>query len=196
MEPLIGQMMMFAGNFAPRGWAFCDGQLLPINQYTALFSIIGTTYGGDGRTTFALPDLRGRVPMHEGQGPELRQRTLGEKMGREEVALGLNEMPTHTHTVDSTKLKGNISFSTKKGNTNTPSATTLLAQGIGTKGRDEIGNANIYQTSSVASGSIEIPTSGDISIGNAGASQAHYNMQPYLVVNYIIALQGMYPSRG
>jgi len=196
MDPFIGQMMMFAGNFAPRGWALCDGRLLAISSNSALFSILGTTYGGDGRTTFALPDLRGRVAIGEGNGPGLRQRTLGQQMGREEVALGLNEMPAHTHTVNSTKLKGNIVFSTEKGNTNIPSATTLLAQGISKKGRDEIGNANIYHTSTVASGSIEIPTSGDISIGNAGASQAHDNMQPSLVINYIIALEGVYPSRS
>ena len=98
MEPFIGQIIMFAGNFAPRGWAFCDGQLLPISQNTALFSILGTTYGGDGRTTFALPDLRGRVPMHAGHGPGLSSRRIGEKGGQESVTLTIAEMPSHTHS--------------------------------------------------------------------------------------------------
>lgn len=125
-EPFIGEIAMFAGNYAPRGWALCDGQLLPINQYQALFSIVGTMYGGDGRSTFALPDLRGRGPIHGGQGPGLSYRTLGEKGGSE-------------------------------------TANTF--------------NGNSLQT-------------------QRGNGQSIDNMQPYLVVNYIIALQGVYPSRN
>jgi len=97
MEPLIGQIMMFAGNFAPRGWAFCEGQLLAINQYQALFSILGTTYGGDGRTTFGLPDLRGRVPMHPGNGPGLSSKRLGQKGGSETNTLNVSQLPSHNH---------------------------------------------------------------------------------------------------
>lgn len=99
MDPILGQLMLFAGNFAPRGWAKCEGQLLPISQYSALFSILGTTYGGDGRTTFALPDLRGRVPMGEGHGPGLSMRKLGAKTGAETHTLTVNEMPSHHHSI-------------------------------------------------------------------------------------------------
>ena len=98
-EPFIAEIIMFAGNFAPRGWALCDGQLLPISQNSALFSILGTTYGGDGRTTFGLPDLRGRSPMHEGSGPGLSSRTLGSKTGSESNILNTNQLPSHTHTI-------------------------------------------------------------------------------------------------
>ena len=99
MEPFLGQTILFAGNFAPRGWALCEGQLLPINQYQALFSILGTTYGGDGRTTFGLPDMRSRSPMHEGQGPGLSQRNLGVKTGTEYNVLNTTQIPAHTHTI-------------------------------------------------------------------------------------------------
>jgi len=98
LDPFIGEIIMFAGNFAPRGWAFCDGQLLPISQNSALFSILGTTYGGDGRTTFALPDLRGRVPIHAGSGPGLSYRNLGAKEGQEEMSLTVSQIPSHTHS--------------------------------------------------------------------------------------------------
>ncbi|WP_340819596.1 tail fiber protein [Methanolobus sp. WCC4] len=101
-DPLLGEITLFAGNFAPRGWAFCNGQLLPINQNQALFSILGTTYGGDGRTTFALPDLRGRAPVHAGNGPGLSPVVLGQKGGAETVALNVNQMPSHTHTLNHT----------------------------------------------------------------------------------------------
>ncbi len=98
-DPFIGQINLFAGNFAPRGWAFCDGQLLPINQNEALFSLLGTMYGGDGRTTFALPDLRGRTPVHPGSGPGLTNRRLGERLGLEDYALTVGQLPSHTHVL-------------------------------------------------------------------------------------------------
>ena len=107
MEPFIGQLMLFGGNFAPRGWAMCDGQLLPIAQYSALFSILGTTYGGDGRTTFALPDLRGRVPMGFGHGPGLSAHGLGSKGGEENVTLTTSQIPSHSHQAMGSNADGN-----------------------------------------------------------------------------------------
>ncbi len=166
MEPFIGEIKMFGGNFAPRGWALCDGQLLPISQYSALFSILGTTYGGDGRTTFGLPDLRGRVAMHAGNGPGLSPRNLGRKAGSETVTLTTNQMPSHHHGL----VSGNAN--------NEAQAAGHL---IGKEGR---------YANSVGS------TMHQASIQNAGGGQSHENMQPYLVVNYIIALQGVYPSRS
>ena len=172
MEPFIGQIIMFGGNFAPRGWALCDGTLLSISQYQALFSILGTTYGGDGRTTFALPDLRGRVAIHEGTGPGLRNRRLGEKGGVEEVTLTTTQIPSHNHTAvmngsdedaDSDELNGNFLA-------NHQAFHSASSQGVTLNG-------------------------GAISVGNTGGSQGHTNMQPYTVVNYIIALTGTYPSR-
>jgi len=161
MEPFIGQIIMFAGNFAPRGWAFCDGQLIPITQNTALFSILGTTYGGDGRTTFALPDLRGRVAMHAGSGPGLSSRRLGEKGGAENVKLTEAEMPSHSHLV--------LSSSTAD-----PSNTGAFATGA----------AN-------TSGSAPA-----LPVTHTGGSLPHNNVQPFGCVNFIIALYGVFPSRG
>lgn len=159
-EPYIGQITLFAGNFAPRGWAFCEGQLLSIAQNTALFSILGTTYGGDGRVTFALPDLRGRVPLHPGQGPGLSSYSLGEAAGTETVTLTEAEMPTHSHS---------MVISTTQ-----PGGTAKAIEGELTPNPIVAPNA----------------------VGNTGGSQPHPNMQPYLALNYIIALQGIFPSRN
>jgi microcystin-dependent protein len=167
-EPFIAEIRIFAGNFAPRGWAFCGGQLLPISQNTALFSLIGTTYGGDGRTTTALPNLDGRAPMHPGTGPGLTRRRLGEKAGAETVVLAESQMPSHIHQlvgseedIDGTSPVGNY-----------------LATGN-----------DLY---SATDGSA---LAGD-SLADTGGTQAHNNMQPYLALNFIIALQGLYPSRS
>lgn len=176
-EPFIAEVRIFAGNFAPRGWAFCDGQLLPISNNTALFSLIGTTYGGDGRTTTALPNLQGRVPMHPGRGPGLTARRLGEKVGAETVTLVEAQIPSHTHT-----LRANSS----NGTTNTPSNTVLLAR-ENLNGRDRI-----YHTNTSAN----LVHMASESLATTGGGQAHTNLQPFLVLNYIIALQGLYPSRG
>lgn len=157
-EPFIGQIVMFGGNFAPRGWALCDGQLLPISSNSALFSILGTTYGGDGVSTFGLPDLRGRSPMHPGSGPGLTPRQLGQKGGAERVTLTTNQLPAHSHDMELTS--GN-------GTTNNP-------VGVGT---------NSTWAQSVAS-------------SDTGGGQAHDNMAPFLCTNFIIALQGTYPSRS
>lgn len=169
-EPFIGEIKMFSGNFAPRGWAFCDGQLLAINSNTALYSILGTIYGGDGRTTFALPDLRGRMAIHAGSGPGLSLRRLGEKSGQETVTLNILEIPFHNHSQ---------TVSTDSGDTAVPTGNLLANTG----GRDPD-----YKTPAGAN-------TAQNSTGNVGGNQSHNNMPPYQVVNYIIALQGIFPSR-
>ena len=176
-EPFIAEIKIFAGNFAPRGYAFCDGQLLPITQNTALFSIIGTTYGGDGRSTTALPNLQDRIPLHEGSGPGLTSRRLGERGGQETHTLTEQEMATHSHGLfgsgDETEEDG------------TQTAANNLT------GHTDL-STNIYKASSGAN-SANMASNALVSEGG-GAS--HNNLQPFLVMNYIIALQGTYPSRS
>ena len=170
-EPFIAEIRIFAGNFAPRGWAFCDGQLLGISQNTALFSLVGNTYGGDGRTTFSLPDLRGRAPMHPGRGPGLTDRRLGQRGGLADVTLTEQEIPSHTHTLVSPEADVNPADS------NDPA------------------NAYFARTSSHIYGA---PSGTDAAnlVGGGGSSSPHNNMQPSLGINFIIALQGLYPSRS
>jgi microcystin-dependent protein len=170
MEPLIGMIVQFAGNFAPRGWALCEGQLLPISQNTALFSILGTTYGGNGQTTFALPDLRGRVCIQPGQGPGLSNYNLGQPGGAESVTLLVNNMPAHNHSYNAA--------STGEGERKATGA-ALAAPA-----------ANIYTTKNP----IDTAMNAQV-IGMAGGSQPVEIMQPYLAVNWLIALEGIYPSR-
>ena len=176
MEPFIGQIMLFAGNFAVRGWALCDGQLLPINSNQALFSILGTTYGGDGETTFGLPDLRGRVPIHMGNGPGLSNRTLGSKSGAETHTLNVNQMPNHNHNPV-------IRASTDEGTSASP--TDLIIGKSGSGDPDFVGS-----TVNTAL------RSDSISSNNMGGNQPHNNMQPFLTLNYQIALIGIFPSRN
>ena len=180
MEGYIGQIILFAGNFAPKYWAFCAGQIMAISQNTALFSILGTTYGGDGIQTFALPDLRGRVAIGQGQGPGLSLYTLGQVGGTETVTLLTSQIPAHTH-----KLMG----STVKGNTNKP-AGALLSEAVVPVQRGVSNDGNIY-----SSGSADTQMSA-AAVGIEGQSQAHANIQPYLTLNYIICLQGIFPSRN
>lgn len=169
-EPFIAEIRIFTGNFAPRGWMFCHGQLLSIQQYTALFSLVGTTYGGNGTSTFGLPDLRGRTPIGVGTGGGLTQRVLGERSGVESVTLNSTQIPQHTHTLNA---------SSGAPTTNTPSGSLLPT-----------GSSRIYAQGSP---STQLAPS---SIGLAGGSQAHENMQPFLALNYIIATQGIFPSRN
>ena len=170
-EPFIAEIRIFAGNFAPRSWAFCNGQLLPIAQNTALFSLIGTTYGGDGRTTTALPNLKGRVPMHPGRGPGLTSRRLGQRGGSEMITLSEAQMPNHTHTAMGTGDSAN--------QRNPANHMPATGGGRGT---------NLY-ANSTNTGTFNRLT-------NTGGSQAHNNLQPFLVMTFIIALQGLYPSRS
>jgi len=169
-EPFIAEIRIFAGNFAPRSWAFCNGQLLPVSQNTALFSLIGTTYGGDGRTTTALPDLQGRTPMHPGRGPGLTSRRLGQRGGVETVTLTEAQMPNHNHTMTATAEGGDRADPADK----------YLAS-----------ESNIY-----APDNNTLQSMAEQSLPHTGGSQPHNNMQPFIAINYIIALQGLYPSRG
>lgn len=172
-EPFVAEIRIFAGNFAPRGWAFCNGQLLPISQNTALFSLIGTTYGGDGRSTTALPNLQGRAPMHPGRGPGLTSRRLGERGGVETVTLSEAQMPQHTHQMHA---------SGRPANNDDPAADRYL----GTAGS---ANAAYHSPANLV-------TMDSRSLESSGGSQPHNNMQPYLTINFIIALVGLYPSRS
>lgn len=165
-QPFLGEMQWVGFNFAPRGWAKCDGQLLPINQYQSLYSLLGTTYGGDGRTTFALPDMRGRTPAHV--GTTLR---LGQKIGQERVTLTASQMPTHTHQMRA---------SSDNATTSTP-----VNNQLGSTGR-----TRIYDP---PPSDVSMSTS---AITSTGGGQAHENMPPFTTLNCIIALQGLFPSRN
>jgi microcystin-dependent protein len=169
-EPFLAEVRIVGFNFAPRGWAFCDGQILPINQNQSLYSLLGTTYGGDGRTSFALPDLRGRVPIHVGQTNGGSDKREGQKGGEETHTLAANEMPQHTHILRASNTEANV-----------PVPNDSLLANLPTQ---------IYR----ASGN-NINMDGQ-SIVNVGGGQAHDNMQPYLAVNFCIALQGLVPSRN
>lgn len=173
-EPFVAEIRIFAGNFAPRGWAFCNGQLLPIAQNTALFSLIGTTYGGDGRTTTALPNLEGRAPMHPGRGPGLTDKRLGERGGVETVTLSEAQMPNHNHTMQANANPGDLQI---------PNNQRSLARTQPGFAWQDATTANLVDMASQA-------------LPSAGGSQAHNNMQPYLAINFIIALVGLYPSRS
>jgi len=184
MEPFIGQIIMFAGNFAPRGWAKCDGQLLPINQNAALFSILGTMYGGDGRTTFGLPDLRGRAPIHAGDGPGLSAREQGSQGGEESVALGLSDIPAHAHSVQVPGTSANA-------NTDSPARAQLATASGGTGKKGGSGGSALYnQGGPTDAGMLPFKS------GRSGSNRAHENMPPYQAVNFVIALQGIFPSRS
>lgn len=170
---------MVGWNFAANGWALCNGQLMSISQYTALFSLLGTTYGGDGVRTFALPNLQGRVPIHQGAGTGLSPYTMGESAGAENVTLLQNQMPAHNHLIGVSNLPGTVADPTN----------ALLAQGNSGTGRSPVPVTNYVTT----------PATGALApaaISAAGGSQPHSNLQPFLCVNFIIALQGIFPSRS
>ena len=172
--PFIGEITMFGGTFAPRNWALCDGALLAVSQNQALFSLLGTTYGGDGRTTFGLPDLRGRLPIHEGSGPGLTPRQLGERGGGETDTILAANMPNHSHTVLGT---------TGAGDSNNPAGKVPAVAPV---------DAFSDQAPDPANAKF-----GGTAIADApGGNQPHNNLMPYLALNFIIALQGVYPSRN
>ncbi len=171
-EPFLAEVRIVGFNFAPRGWAFCDGQILPINQNQSLYSLLGTTYGGDGRTSFALPDMRGRTPIHVGNGHR-----EGQKSGEETHTLAGNEMPQHTHTARASSAAGDSPLPVQGSNRNVLASSTNEAYRSFTSAGDLV---------SMRSGTI----------ANVGGGQAHENMQPYLAINFCIALQGLFPSRN
>ena len=184
MEGTIGTVLPWAPNFAPRSWAFCDGQLLPISQFDALFSIVGTIYGGDGENTFGLPDLRGRVAVHEGTGPGLPPVRLGEKFGNETTRLTVAQLPAHSHAPPSPGIEAADAQADQAG----PEATRRLA-----RPNLAFGSVNAYSTASDTTlGGLAL--TGALSAAAVGAGQAHSEMQPYLVLHYIICIQGIYPS--
>ncbi|MFY7671342.1 phage tail protein [Tenacibaculum sp. MEBiC06402] len=184
---------MFAGNFAPRGWAFCDGQLLPISQYSALFSILGTTYGGDGRTTFALPDFRSRTPIHEGTGPGLPTYRLGQKVGSYYNILTVAQLPSHTHVLIPGATGNNLQLSTDNGTREIPQAGDVpsVANFPGSLGAQRVKayGPPVNTVNGQALG-------GSFTVGNTGGSQQVNNMQPSIAINYIICMQGLFPSRS
>ena len=171
-DPFVAEIRIFAGNFAPTGWALCNGQLLPISQNTALFSLLGTFYGGDGKSTFALPNLQDSVALHQGQGAGLSEYFLGQQGGSEFITLLESEMPAHTH-----QLRGNNTL-----------ADAAIPTGISI-GRQSF---NLFQTTSNAN----LTMMAFQSLSPAGGSLPHNNMMPYLTLTYIIALQGVFPPRG
>ncbi|HEY7066455.1 MAG TPA: tail fiber protein [Chloroflexota bacterium] len=170
MDPFVAEIRIFPFNFAPKGWAFCDGQILPLSQNTALFSLLGTTYGGDGKSNFALPNLQGSAPMFWGQGPGLTLHDIGEQSGTPTVTLLQSEMPIHTHTVTASGRSGTTRVPTNQ----------LVARGNG---------ISAYAPPPVNT------SLGPNSVSVAGGSQPHNNMQPYLTLNFCIALQGVFPPR-
>jgi microcystin-dependent protein len=194
MEPFIAQIVMFGGNFAPRGWAFCDGQLLSISQNTALYSLLGTTYGGDGRTTFALPDLRGRTPIGPRTGNGLPTYREGQMVGAPSHTLSQLEMPAHTHQADTSGLQILIGADNSPGDTNTPSSGVTLAAPPKAGPTD----VKIYKTNGNPATPINGGNglSGKVNIGVSGGSQPISLMQPSLAINFIIALVGVFPSRN
>src|SRR5688572_30510264 len=173
-DPFVAEIRIFPFNFAPKGWAWCDGQLLPLSQNTALFSLLGTTYGGNGKSNFALPDLQGRAPMHPGQGPGLSLHDLGETGGSETVTLLESEIPAHSHALRASLDDGDLGA---------PGATRSLAKSGG----------GVIYTSNTASGTPSMAPEG---LAPAGGDQPHNNLQPYLTFYFNIALQGVFPPRG
>jgi microcystin-dependent protein len=173
-QPFLGEIRAFGFNFAPRGWAMCNGQILPIAQNTALFSLLGTTYGGNGQTTFALPNLQSRVPLHFGQGPGLSSYALGEVTGTESVSLLITEMPAHNHLIQATSAQGDV---------------TSAAGGVLPSA--ERGSTTFPYNSATDGTLMNVAM-----VTPTGGSQPHQNIQPVLALNYCIALEGIFPSRN
>lgn len=176
-EPFIAEIKLFAGNFAPRGYAFCNGQLLSIAQNSALFSLVGTIYGGDGETTFGLPDLRGRMPMHWGNGPGLTSRPIGQKSGTETNALAVNQLPAHNHSAGVKCVEG-------------PGNSNVARNNVWSK---DLGSQSGTYHSGPADANM---LAGAVEIGATGGGQPVNNLPPYQCVSFIIALVGLFPSEG
>lgn len=172
-EPFIGEIRVFGGIYAPHLWADCGGAIIAVSQNQALFSLIGTAYGGDGRSDFGLPDLRGRLPMHQGTGPGLTQRILGQRLGTETVTLSSAQLPAHTHAVQA---------STAGASTTSPDGAVTAGSSTTFYTADVPSDANVDMASGI--------------VGASGGGKSHINMMPYLVINFIIAMQGTYPSRN
>lgn len=177
--PYVGEIRIFGGNFPPAGWAFCDGQLMAISENETLFNLIGTTFGGDGQETFGIPDLRGRIPVHQGQGPGLSNRDLGESFGVETVTLTQTQIPTHTHSFQATTAPATATV---------PTGAMLATPSSPTTG--------YLYLSGTATGTVTNAAPAADAIGATGAGQPHDNLMPYLGVNFIISLFGVFPSQN
>jgi microcystin-dependent protein len=192
MDQFLSTILIWPPNFAPQGWALCAGQLLAISQNTALFALLGTTYGGNGVQNFALPDLRSRIPVGAGQGPGLSLYNLGQSGGTENVTLTTSTLAAHTHSATPAGLSATVPAVTSAGTTNQPSPSVALASPTDAARNPVNIYSNAAPTQNLAPGTV----TGSITVGSAGGGQPHANIQPYLAVNYIIALQGVFPSRS
>ena len=194
MEGTIGEIRMFGGHYTPRNWALCQGQLLEVSKNPSLFTILGSTYGGNGRTTFGLPDLRGRVPLSPGTGPGLSMRKPGQQLGTETVTLNAQQMPTHSHTGEII-LKGINEYEfyiARNSKDKTPGYNYFADAGLG----NQFYGTEKDETKTMSSEMVDTRFNGPLVITNTGDSHLHNNMQPSLAVNYIICLVGTFPSRS
>jgi len=186
-QPFVGQIILVGFNFAPAGWFPCDGRLLPIAQFDVLFTLIGTTYGGDGNTTFALPDLRGRVPIGQGTGAGLTPRTIGESAGAETVTLSGTQLPPHTHAIDTSALSATIACKTGAGNSQSPVGNVPAREAAGVTLPYSTAAPDVTMGATLGAGT-------GASTAATGAGGAHDNMQPYAVMQYCISTLGVFPS--
>jgi microcystin-dependent protein len=189
-SPYIGEVILVGFNFAPTGWAMCNGQLMSIAENDALFNLIGTTYGGDGQTTFALPDLRGRVPISQGQGAGLSNYAIGESGGAETVTITVAQTPQHAHTIDPATLTATAKCKNGLGNQQTPVGNVLAVEAADAS----LPYGNAAPNANMSSGAVTL--SGTVTAGASGGSQPHDNLQPHLVMNYCISLFGVFPSQS